>query len=248
MNLPYSAYAAVYDRTGQSRFSLRMVPYVRELWELCGATVHSVVDLACGTGSAAIALARRGYTVTGVDRSEAMLEVARAKARRWDADVTWVRQDLSQLSLGRRFEAATCLYDSLNYFLVPGELTRALVKVREHLVPGGVFVCDVITEYAVATAWGNETEVRVEPDLARIWRSRYDARTRVGTLDVDYFVAEPDGRYRRISETHQHRGYTVFEMREALEEAGFKVESTYACLTLDPAVATTYRVAYLARA
>lgn len=249
MDLPYDSYAAVYDRTGQSRFSLRMVPYVRELWRLAGAEVHSVVDLACGTGSAAIALAQRDFAVTGVDRSSAMLAQAEAKAQRWGAQVTWVGQDLRSLELGRRFDAATCFYDSVNYFLVPEELIQVLKRVHAHLKPGGVFAFDAITEYALALAWANETEVKVESDYARIWRASYRPDTHVGTLLIDYFVAdEPAGSYRRISEAHHHRDYTVFDMRAALEAAGFTVEAAYACGTLDAVTATTYRVAYLARA
>jgi ubiquinone/menaquinone biosynthesis C-methylase UbiE len=43
-------------------------------------TVHSVLDIACGTGRHSIALAERGYDVTGVDYSEELLKVARGKA------------------------------------------------------------------------------------------------------------------------------------------------------------------------
>lgn len=247
MNAVYDAYAPLYDRTGQSRFSLRMVRYARELWELSGAEVHSVLELACGTGSAAIAFANRDYDVTAVDRSEAMLAIAREKARRWGAKVRFLRQDLRELDAGGPFDAATCFYDSVNYFLVPEELQRAFERVAAHLKPGGLFLFDAITEHAVANTWGNETEVRIEADLARIWRASYDAKTRIGSLEVDYFVQEPGGLYRRVHEVHRHRGYSLWDVREALEAAGFELVNAYKCLTLDAVTASTYRVAYLAR-
>ncbi|HEY9898205.1 MAG TPA: methyltransferase domain-containing protein [Pantanalinema sp.] len=248
MSAPYDAYSTVYDRTGQSRFSLRMVGYARELWELSGHEPRSVLELACGTGSAAVAFANRGFSVTAVDRSEAMLELARAKAARWGAEVSWRCQDIRELSLSGTFDAATCFYDSVNYLLVPDDLQKAFEQVRAHLAPGGLFLFDAITEYAVATAWGNETEVRVEDAYARIWRSTYEPRERVGTLKVDYFVAESEaGLYRRIQETHHHRGYSLFEVREALERAGFDLLNAYDCLTLNAVSASTYRIAYLAR-
>lgn len=248
MNALYEGYAPLYDRTGQSRFSLRMVRYARELWEWSGHEVQTVLELACGTGSAAIALANRGYDVTAVDRSEAMLAIARDKARRWGADIRFLEQDLLELEAGGPFDAATCFYDSVNYFLVPEDLQKAFERIRSHLKPGGLFLFDAITEHAVANTWGNETEIRIEDDLARIWRASYDARTRIGTLAVDYFVQEgPEGLYRRVSEVHRHRGYSVFDVREALEAAGFDVMNTYKCLTFDAVTASTYRVAYLAR-
>lgn len=248
MTSHYEAYATVYDRTGQSRFSLRMVRYARELFELAGLDVARLLELACGTGSAAVAFANRGYEVTAVDRSSAMLAEAKAKAERWNSSVRWLEQDLLELDAGGPYDAATCFYDSLNYFLVPSELERAFRRVLAHVKPGGLFLFDAISEYAVETAWGNETEVRVEGDYARIWRARYDAETRVGALVVDYFVLDPaSGLYRRIQEIHHHRGYSLFEVREALEKAGFELENAYRCLTLDPVTPVTYRIAYLAR-
>jgi SAM-dependent methyltransferase len=59
----YDKYAEVYDASGQIRFSLRMIPYVDQLLERQGLHVRSALDLACGTGTVAIALAAKGWTV-----------------------------------------------------------------------------------------------------------------------------------------------------------------------------------------
>lgn len=246
--VPYDGYAELYDRSGQARFSLRMVTYARELWELEGARVERVLELACGTGAAAVALARRGYEVTGVDRSEAMLRHARDRAQRWQAPVRWLCQDLRGLDAGGNFDAATCFYDSVNYFLVPEELTRVLAQIHGQLAPGGLLLFDAITDHGIGTVWGSETEIKLDADLVRIWKSGYDAIHQVGSLETVYFVREPDDRYRRISELHRHRGYSRFDVEEALGLAGFELRACYPCLTLNPVLPTTYRVAYLARA
>jgi SAM-dependent methyltransferase len=66
-----------------------------------------VLELACGTGRIALALAEAGLEVTGVDISEGMLSVARRKAAARPLSVqqrlTLIQQDMSQLNLGRRF-------------------------------------------------------------------------------------------------------------------------------------------------
>src|SRR6478672_3573624 len=77
---PYGAYAAVYDQQGQSRWSERMVAFLRDLLPRYDVTPHHVLDLACGTGTAALRFAADGYAVTGIDGSAPMLEVARQKA------------------------------------------------------------------------------------------------------------------------------------------------------------------------
>src|SRR5437762_1029143 len=91
----YESYAAVYDQAGQSRFGLQMLDYLNELCALHGFEPdgHRALDLACGTGSVALALARRGWEVIGIDRSPAML--AQAAAKPGAASIHWVQGDMS---------------------------------------------------------------------------------------------------------------------------------------------------------
>ena len=71
-----------------------------------------VLELACGTGRIALSLAEAGLHVTGVDRSEAMLTIARRKLASLPASVqerlTLVNQDMSALNLGRRSASSSC--------------------------------------------------------------------------------------------------------------------------------------------
>jgi SAM-dependent methyltransferase len=69
--------------------------------------VGSVIDIGCGTGDAAIYLARHGWQVTGVDIAAKALKQARAKAAAEHVEVNFVRADVTRLSsaagIGRRF-------------------------------------------------------------------------------------------------------------------------------------------------
>lgn len=244
----YDAYASLYDRTGQSRFSLRMVLYAFFLWaQHSPYRVQRVLDLACGTGSAAIALARRGYEVTALDLSETMLDKAKLKAKRWNASVTWLQGDFRRFQAGGPFDAVTCFYDALNYLLVPDELEETFRQVRAHLRHDGLFLFDMITDHAVARTWGESTDTDFNPELTRIWKASYDPVSEVGSLHVLFFEREADGRYRRIEEIHRHRGYSPDQVETLLENAGMELVAAYQCLTEDEPTPTTYRVAYLAR-
>jgi len=244
----YDAYASLYDRTGQSRFSLRMVLYAFFLWtQHAPYRIQRVLDLACGTGSAAIALARRGYEVTALDLSEAMLEKAKAKAEHWNAPVNWLQGDLRRFQAGGPYDAVTCFYDALNYLLVPEELEESFKQVRAHLRHDGLFLFDMITDHAVAKTWGESTDTSFDPELTRIWKSSFDPVSEVGTLHALFFERESDGRYRRIEEIHRHRGYSADQVETLLERAGMDVVAAYECLSEREPTSTTYRVAYLAR-
>jgi demethylmenaquinone methyltransferase/2-methoxy-6-polyprenyl-1,4-benzoquinol methylase len=103
-------------------------------WRRLAAEVVSpgdrVLDACCGTGDLALAAARRGGTVTGLDFSERMLERARAKA----PALEWVQGDLLALSFDREsFDAATVGFGVRNV----ADLDAGLRELRRVLRPGG---------------------------------------------------------------------------------------------------------------
>ncbi|HEY9722033.1 MAG TPA: methyltransferase domain-containing protein [Oscillatoriaceae cyanobacterium] len=243
----YDAIAEVYDLSGQSRFSLRMVSYLLEILALRRARPRRVVDLACGTGAAAVALARRGFEVTGVDGSEAMLARARTRAARWKANVRFECQGLADLDIPACYDLGTCFYDSINHLIEPDDVRKLFFAVRRALVPGGLFFFDVNTPYALAEVWGNATDCHLAEAYARFWRASYDAASGLATLDATYFLRR-EGHYERLAATHVARGYTPDGITGWLREAGLTPIATYACFSFEPADARTYRVAYLAQA
>ena len=108
-----------------------------------GVTVPRVLilDAACGTGLSSIPLARAGYRVVGVDRSERMLQVARSKAGN-ALPVRFVWGDLLSLDLPWTFDAAVCMHSGLDYILDTEDLERALAALRRCLRPGGLLAFD----------------------------------------------------------------------------------------------------------
>ncbi len=89
-----------------------------------------VLDACCGTGDLAVACAKRGGIVTGLDFSPAMLERARRKL----PSATWVEGDLLALPFeAGSFEAATVGFGVRNV----ADLEQGLVELRRVLVQGG---------------------------------------------------------------------------------------------------------------
>jgi len=68
-----------------------------------------VLDIGCGTGRHAIELSKRGYTVTGVDLSESMLEQATSKASEQNANPVFQKQDARKLSFSNEFDLVIML-------------------------------------------------------------------------------------------------------------------------------------------
>jgi glycine/sarcosine N-methyltransferase len=136
----YDALAADYDRfvNWEGRLSYEL-PFLESLFK--AQDVHSVLDAACGTGHHAIVLARRGYQVVGADLSTAMVERARQNAADQGVDGTFAVASLGELaSLGRTFDAALCLGNSLPHLLSASAVAQALSDFAAVLRPGGLLV------------------------------------------------------------------------------------------------------------
>ncbi|MEV0039559.1 class I SAM-dependent methyltransferase [Streptomyces sp. NPDC050804] len=109
-----------------------------------------VLDLCCGPGLFLVPLARRGYTVTGVDLSEVMLGRARTACATAGADVRLIRADMLEYTEPGSFDAVLNVFTSFGYFDDPDANLRVLRNAHESLVPGGRLLVDVMGKEVLA--------------------------------------------------------------------------------------------------
>jgi SAM-dependent methyltransferase len=100
----------------------------------------SVLDLCCGPGRFSIELARRGYKVTGVDRTAAYLAEACKRARQQKLDIEFVRSDMRRLVRPRSFDACINMFTSFGYFERQADDLKVCRHVLQSLRPGGRFL------------------------------------------------------------------------------------------------------------
>jgi len=211
------------------------VDYVRLLWEVHECSPRRVLDAACGTGNVSLELARSGYEVVGVDLSPGMVASAQAKLREqpWLAqaaqggrgDARFSVGDLRSFELGERFEAATCLYDSLNYILEPRDLGLAFARVGAHVEAGGVWVFDMNAPWAFEANLFTQSNRDPRRALHYSWQAEFDAASRICTVQM---------LFEAFRETHRERAYLMDEVLPLLEAAGWKLERAYDAYTLNP--------------
>jgi SAM-dependent methyltransferase len=103
-----------------------------------------ILDLACGHGRHSIALAMRGFEVTGYDLSDVFLDRARADAEAQGVAVRWVRGDMRELHFEGEFDAAINVFTAFGYFEDPEDDLRALRGIRAALRPGGRFLLETL--------------------------------------------------------------------------------------------------------
>lgn len=100
-----------------------------------------VLDAPCGFGRHALALARRGFKVTGVDLSEVELQRARERAAAARLHLDLVCQDMRAMDFSEEFDLALNLFSSIGYFS-DEEDRQLLDRFCRALKPGGAFVLD----------------------------------------------------------------------------------------------------------
>ena len=182
----YHALAESYDRLTNDVDYQSVVDFYFQILESEGLTPRTAVDLACGTGSVARLLAKKGLQVTGVDMSEEMLCVAAQNAAEENQSIMFVHQKLQELSLPRAVDLAVSALDSIDYIVDPSECQKAMIRIYKALNPGGCFIFDVNTPEKLQ-AMDGQVFLDEDEDVYCIWRGEFDKETNICSYGMDLF-------------------------------------------------------------
>jgi len=182
-------------------------------------------DLGCGRGRHAIPLARRGYRVTGLDLSEAMLRMARARAEREKVAVEWVRADMRTFRRPEAFDLCLCLFSSFGYFS-DRENQAVLDNVAASLRPGGRLLLDLRNAGKGLAGLRDSVTTRDVPAGTLRLSVRYDRAT--GRARAEHVLARRDGI--RISSAFDVRIYSERELAAMIRRAGMETRGVYGSL------------------
>lgn len=218
----YSAYARHYDEIGQRNFGEESVTLLLAHLAALGHRPSTALDLACGTGAATVPLARAGLAVTGLDRSEAMLAVARTRASAENISITWVCGDMRLFSIDTPVDLITCFYDAVNYLDGPGDFGQFAASAFTALRPGGLLAFDINTRRKLAEHWQDSTVVAANTsERFIIYQSWFDEAANNSPLVITIFEKQPDGTWLRFDEEHIEYAFSIEFVRSTLAETGF---------------------------
>lgn len=106
------------------------------------ANISTVLDLACGTGRHSILLAEKGFSVTGVDLNENLLNIGIEKSKELGLKIDFLAGDLRNFSNINRFSLVINLFTSFGYFINDADNFNIFKIAYNHLNPNGYFVFD----------------------------------------------------------------------------------------------------------
>ncbi len=209
-----------------------------------GARPARVLELGCGTGRVAAALAAEGHPVVAVDASEPML--ARCRERCAALPARCLRGDMRALDLGERFRLVLVPLGGLEHMQSAEELTQALATVERHLAPGGLAVVDVAAPQPEDLAlgaqplvehWTRELAAAGGAPAARVTKLvSVEARPAQGLRQVTWhFDVQPAGEaLRRVTVRFPLRMITAGELELAASLAGLQVTGWHGDYSLSP--------------
>jgi SAM-dependent methyltransferase len=201
----------------------------------------AVLDVCCGPGRHSLEFARRGFRVTGVDRTAAYLERAGATAAEKGLDVEFVQCDARVFSRPAAFDLAINLFTSFGYFEDPQDDCRLARAVFDALRPGGKLVIELMGKEIVARVFA-----------PRSWSER-DGLLMLEERQVTEDWSWSDNRWLLVKDgqVHEqrlgHRIYSAAELKALLLDVGFSEAQAFGSLQGAPYDQNARRLVVVAR-
>lgn len=205
--------------------------FVRRL--LAQYSCRSALDVACGTGVFAMALAQAGVRTTGADLSRAMLRQARRRASAMHLPIRWAQAPMQQPGekLTGRFDLILCMGNSLPHLLTAAELDAAFLSFRRLLAPGGHLVLHLLNYSRVLKRQERVVEINRQGNAEFV--RFYDFPGGNIRFNLLHITWDASGPVHRLSSVELHP-YVKTELRAVLAAHGFKRIQTWGGLDFRP--------------
>ncbi|MFC1714327.1 class I SAM-dependent methyltransferase [Candidatus Poribacteria bacterium] len=190
---------------------------------IVGNEVESILDVGCGTGRHYIPLMQKGYSVTGVDQSQNMLDTLRKKAEAAELEPHVFNKDMREVDLADEFDAIICMNTAFMYLLADEDILHALKAFRQALRPGGVAIIDIMNFISLLGGYKeNVVERCVKNGITFEWAVRHSVDSVPAIWNHHEFgIITDSGETITYRELHRFRMLNYNEMRRFLGEAGF---------------------------
>jgi len=185
--------------------------------DLVGGPVRSALDLCCGPGRHALALARSGLQVTAVDRTPFYLDMAKEKALEEGLKIEWVREDMRDFARPEAFDLIISMFTSFGFFDTEEDDLKVLDNIYKSLRRDGVLVMDVAGKEWVAEHF-EETSTDELPDGSILFQ-RHRIVKGWSRIRNEWILVKGD---KAKTFEFEHTIYSGRELSDRLSRAGFR--------------------------
>jgi SAM-dependent methyltransferase len=202
---------------------------VEHLTNLLNLRQDSIIcDMCCGVGRHSLELARRGFKVTGVDRTRSYLRGAKKKADAEGLDIQFVNEDIRDFCRLDSFDVVLNLYTSFGYFEKRDDERVALKNIYKSIKSGGKFVIELMGKEVLARIF-QERDWREEDGIILLEERKIGENW---DFIESRWILIKDGE--RFECKFYPRIYSAVELCELLGSCGFDRVDTYGGLDGSP--------------
>ena len=238
-------FAKIYDELINEDINYdEMVECILKICNENNIEFNDYLDIACGTGNVTVRIAKYFKNIYGVDLSEDMLREAFDKFKSERIKGKIICQDMTELSLNRKFDLITSVLDSTNYITDIDGLKNYFKGVYDHLKDDGLFIFDVNSYYKLSEILGNNIYTYSEEDVFYTWENVFEDD--LLSMFLTFFVKKGD-LYERFEEEHLERAYKEEQLETVLEELNFKVINKFDGYSNYNVQANSERIVYVVK-
>lgn len=224
MTANFSTYSRYYDLLYKDKNYKAESDYIYSLLNTFAPHAKTLIELGCGSGSHAQYLCNPNLTVTGIERSKEMVDIALQKKI---AGFTPTVGDITTYELDQQFDAAISLFHVISYLTHNDDLIKCFKNTYKHLNANGIFIFDVWYSPAVYTQKPETRIKRMEDDFIKVTRiAESTMHTDTNVVDVNFEVHILDkqtGKSEMLQETHPMRHFSIPEMELLAKQTGFTI-------------------------
>jgi SAM-dependent methyltransferase len=246
--------AAYYDLLYEDKQYDDEAAFVARLIRDHAPSAGSILELGAGTGRHALALAREGFSLSGIDFSPGMVD--RANERLSDANlpsgvkVRFDKGDVRTARFDQPFDAVVSLFHVMSYQVTNSDLIETIRTAASHLATGGVFVFDCWYGPAVLASPPEVRVKRCENSELRVFRVAEPVmHPERNVVDVHYTIwieQKATGTIARLSEVHPMRYLFYPELEMTLASAGLRIKRACEWMSNKPLDLTTWSATFVA--
>lgn len=255
----YTFFAEYYDTLTANVDYTKRAAYFSALLNEYAPTAKLLVDLACGTGSLTLELAKFGYDLIATDASSDMLLKAVEKNGLLDTpyDILFLQQQMQELELHGKVDGVICALDSINHLASVEDVERTFLQVGKYCKKDGVFIFDVNTLYKHQHVLSQNAFIYETEEVFCAWQNEYQPKDHRVDIYLDFFVEDSEDltefqedwaspSYYRQQEEFSEWYYSPEILHSLLNKAGFRVTGVFHADTTEPPKDTSQRIVYVA--
>lgn len=243
----FNLYSQYYDLLYKDKPYKEEAAYVfKTLTAENASPIKNVLELGCGSGNHAHWLTQMGWNITGIEKSEEMVTLA--KSKKIDNFLP-IHGDITNITIDKQYDAAISLFHVISYLNSNDEINNCFSSVNRHLSIGGLFLFDVWFTPGVYSQKPETRIKRMENDKVQIIRlAESDIHYDTNVVDVHYEIIarnKENNEWSSFTETHCMRHFSIPEIKILAAFHGFDIVQMEEFITHNKPSDNTWAVCFI---